>query len=362
MNNSIQFTTRMTSRNACTTNGQKPITKSDRFNLIINELKERKSNASELLTLFSKASASKKFDPGLNISEDNFEHLNQLAKNSSKFFIKDFTAGFVKILSIAYIALKGEGAFVKDNNGVYRLDPYGFKNWLSENSSIKSNQIPDKYIYGITMDQDKEVTFGRKNYKNCRLNISDIFIATKTPESTAPEAPAITPIEIKAKKPVKGGVFAPKEFASESVSRIIFPDGVYIGETLNRKRHGSGTFFFNSGDIYRGIWNNNCEDGEGTFITTQGFTCECTWKNGKIIKTTPTEPAKNKTLTTVVPSNKDNSKNNKKIGSKHPHKLNSAKKSITNTLTPRKIAEEPEKTQPSKRAKRKPELPKVFGK
>lgn len=52
-------------------------------------------------------------------------------------------------------------------------------------------------------------------------------------------------------------------------NRIIFPDGVYEGEVLDKKPHGVGKFIVWSGFI-TGTWINGFMDGEYIFTSNNG--------------------------------------------------------------------------------------------
>ena len=86
---------------------------------------------------------------------------------------------------------------------------------------------------------------------------------------------------------------------------LIFPNGKYVGEIKDGKREGKGTFYYNDGARFEGIWVNNKAYGKGIHYFSSGgersgfwdgdinggtvsiidaFTCvEIKYKNGKDI-------------------------------------------------------------------------------
>jgi hypothetical protein len=68
----------------------------------------------------------------------------------------------------------------------------------------------------------------------------------------------------------------------EEEKRKDYDNGYYIGE-FNEKgeRHGQGTYYWNSGDIYDGAWKESHKHGLGTFTFKDGSTFTCEWKDGE---------------------------------------------------------------------------------
>ena len=54
--------------------------------------------------------------------------------------------------------------------------------------------------------------------------------------------------------------------------KVIFSEGVYIGEVLNGKAHGYGRINFNNGDKYIGQWSNNAMTGVGFMYSNKMYT------------------------------------------------------------------------------------------
>ena len=58
-------------------------------------------------------------------------------------------------------------------------------------------------------------------------------------------------------------------------------EGTYIGEQLDGKRHGHGTFTLNNGTKFVGTWKNNLRDGEMVEYKPNGKSKKTVWVNGK---------------------------------------------------------------------------------
>ena len=53
---------------------------------------------------------------------------------------------------------------------------------------------------------------------------------------------------------------------NEKKEKIIFSNGdKYIGETKGEKKEGYGILYYKNGDRYEGFWENNLENGTGSF-------------------------------------------------------------------------------------------------
>ena len=64
----------------------------------------------------------------------------------------------------------------------------------------------------------------------------------------------------------------------EGYSRHEYGNGYYEGCFVNGKRGGFGTYYWNSGAVYRGEWNNDSKDGYGE-VTIDDFSYAGGWKN-----------------------------------------------------------------------------------
>ena len=58
-----------------------------------------------------------------------------------------------------------------------------------------------------------------------------------------------------------------------------YENGKYIGEMVNGKREGKGTYFFADGDVYEGEWKDGKKEGKGTYYFKDGDIYEGYWKN-----------------------------------------------------------------------------------
>ena len=79
----------------------------------------------------------------------------------------------------------------------------------------------------------------------------------------------------------------------------MFPDGAkYIGDWLNRYKHGKGVYIYKDGRIYDGEYSNDNPHGNAKFIYTDGNGDYSEWADGKEIKVirdlTPEEVAETK--------------------------------------------------------------------
>ena len=66
--------------------------------------------------------------------------------------------------------------------------------------------------------------------------------------------------------------------------------GTYVGEKVDGKRHGQGTFTLNNGTKYVGNWKNDLRDGEITEIRPNGKFKRSMWINGKRRLIAPPSP------------------------------------------------------------------------
>lgn len=64
--------------------------------------------------------------------------------------------------------------------------------------------------------------------------------------------------------------------------KLTYPDGSsYLGETIDGKRHGEGTWVRPDGTKYKGQWENDRPHGQGSIIWPDGKKYTGQWKNGK---------------------------------------------------------------------------------
>jgi len=66
-----------------------------------------------------------------------------------------------------------------------------------------------------------------------------------------------------------------------SCRKIVYYDGEYQGHTINGKKNGPGTMFWNNGDIYNGNWRNDKRNGCGKFESSE-FVYEGDWKDDQM--------------------------------------------------------------------------------
>lgn len=66
----------------------------------------------------------------------------------------------------------------------------------------------------------------------------------------------------------------------DTFGKVIFSQGVYVGEVVNGKANGYGRIKFNNGDTYLGQWSNNCMSGIG-LMDTKNYTTLGQFLNGK---------------------------------------------------------------------------------
>lgn len=59
--------------------------------------------------------------------------------------------------------------------------------------------------------------------------------------------------------------------------------GKYIGQIVDGKKNGKGTFFSEKGQQYDGIWYNDKRSGPGILYDVDGTIYECFFSNGKLI-------------------------------------------------------------------------------
>ena len=63
---------------------------------------------------------------------------------------------------------------------------------------------------------------------------------------------------------------------------IKYNNGTYTGEVdYNEKRHGYGTYNWNSGDKYVGYWSHGDMHGRGKYYYTDGTYYDGDWKNSQ---------------------------------------------------------------------------------
>lgn len=74
-----------------------------------------------------------------------------------------------------------------------------------------------------------------------------------------------------------------EEGAKTGLGQTLFPNGdMYVGEYVDNKRHGTGTYFFaNDGIIYTGKWADNLRNGIGRIVYPDGGRFLGNWTNDK---------------------------------------------------------------------------------
>lgn len=74
-----------------------------------------------------------------------------------------------------------------------------------------------------------------------------------------------------------------EEGAKNGLGQTLFPNGdVYVGEYVDNKRHGTGTYFFaDDGIIYTGRWRDNLRDGVGRCVYPDGGRYYGNWNHDK---------------------------------------------------------------------------------
>lgn len=87
---------------------------------------------------------------------------------------------------------------------------------------------------------------------------------------------------------IKDGKFVEDANVSESVPQYTnfqteeYGNGRYEGNIVNGKRHGHGTYYWNSGSRYEGNWTNDVRTGFGKFFWADGSRYEGNWMNDKM--------------------------------------------------------------------------------
>ena len=59
-----------------------------------------------------------------------------------------------------------------------------------------------------------------------------------------------------------------------------YPDGIYVGEFKNNKRHGQGTYSWFEGGKYIGAWRDDKRHGLGICINENEIHNACEWREG----------------------------------------------------------------------------------
>ena len=66
---------------------------------------------------------------------------------------------------------------------------------------------------------------------------------------------------------------------NQDPKRKDYDNGYYIGEFNDKEeRHGTGTYYWNSGNVYEGQWENNSRSGQGKLTYSNGNIYEGNWK------------------------------------------------------------------------------------
>ena len=66
------------------------------------------------------------------------------------------------------------------------------------------------------------------------------------------------------------------------VEVLVLEDGIYIGQTVNKERHGWGRMIWKDGSVFEGHWHEDIADGRGRIIHPSGDTYEGQWTAGRI--------------------------------------------------------------------------------
>ncbi len=73
-----------------------------------------------------------------------------------------------------------------------------------------------------------------------------------------------------------------KSYTAGSQREISYDDGSkYVGDIVNGKMHGQGTYTWPSGAKYTGEWSNNMKHGQGTYIWPSGDKYVGAWENDR---------------------------------------------------------------------------------
>ena len=65
---------------------------------------------------------------------------------------------------------------------------------------------------------------------------------------------------------------------------MIYENGdKYVGDFLNNKRNGEGSYYYLNGSYFKGNWKNNLKHGKGKYYDKgNNMTVEGEWENNKI--------------------------------------------------------------------------------
>ena len=78
-------------------------------------------------------------------------------------------------------------------------------------------------------------------------------------------------------------IWSPQLVGFAGVNNIIYPNGYYQGQIYNGVAHGSGTYYFRDGTIYRGNFYDGWRNGPGVLIVPyRGYMTSC-WNMGAFI-------------------------------------------------------------------------------
>ena len=86
-------------------------------------------------------------------------------------------------------------------------------------------------------------------------------------------------IEIKSLEALKPKISKCIMSKTKKIEEEVFGNGKYVGEMMDGKRNGKGTYYFKSGDIFIGEWKDDNKIGKGTYFYKEGDVFEGEYKN-----------------------------------------------------------------------------------
>ncbi len=104
-------------------------------------------------------------------------------------------------------------------------------------------------------------------YENADKSLREQLDALWVDKGAAPSAKPITPT----KQIHETGQEVPQE--------LVYADGKYVGQVVNRKRHGKGVMYYKNGDKYDGNWKDDERAGHGMMFYKSGSKYDGEWEN-----------------------------------------------------------------------------------
>jgi TPR repeat protein len=150
-------------------------------------------------------------------------------------------------------------------------------------------KIGKMYEYGQGVSQNFKTAMewhtlaAEQGYNNAKENLSILQKKIAKSKNTSPVVTAKKTLPSSPRLGKKSTLppCHPEGPIHDCVGARTHPNGAeYVGEYRNNKRHGQGTFYFNTGNKYVGKWKDGKTHGKGIYTYADGRVQKGVWKDG----------------------------------------------------------------------------------